>query len=85
VSDVTLPMLMVFHIDAGVTILQELIDHDLIDSAELGDILSERGSQSESIQEERVWSAMRAFLFQEGRILNFPKDLQGPDNEPTAV
>ena len=49
-----LPMLMVFHIDAGITILQELIDHDLIDSAELGDILSERGSQSESVQEERV-------------------------------
>ncbi len=75
-----LPMLMVFHIDAGITILQELIDHDLIDSAELGDILSERESESDSVQEERVWSAMRAFLFQEGKIINFPKDLQGPDS-----
>tara|TARA_Y100001951_G_C11203913_1_gene218769 strand:+ start:566 stop:790 length:225 start_codon:yes stop_codon:yes gene_type:complete len=73
-------MLMVFHIDAGITILQELIDHDLIDSAELGDILSERESESDSVQEERVWSAMRAFLFQEGKIINFPKDLQGPDS-----
>jgi len=81
VSDISLPMLMIFHIDSGITIMEEMMEHDLIDTAELGDIISDRALRSDTVQEERVWSAMRAFLFQEGKILNFPKDLQGPDRE----
>lgn len=84
-NDTALPAIMMFHIDSGINILTVLLENELVDTAMLGDLISERAQESESIQEERVWSALRAFLFQEGRILNFPKDLQGPDREPTAI
>lgn len=78
-SDTPLSMVMLFHFDSGITLLREIIDNDLVDIEALDDWISEKKLRSDSVHEERLWSAVRGFLQKNGDVLGFPPDLKGPD------
>ena len=84
-SDVSLTAIMVFHFDAAVKMMNDILYHGLAEPDELYEILLYKEKDSESIQEERLWKVFQSFLIkpvaESGKVLPFSLELRGPDNE----
>ena len=82
-SDVSLTSIMVFHFDAAVQIMEEILTHELVNPDELYEILEYKEKASDSIQEERLWKMFKGFLIRADRIsadiIPFSPELRGPD------
>ena len=74
---------MVFHFDAAVQIMEEILTHELVNPEELYEILEYKEKDSNSIQEERLWKMFKSFLVRANRlpadVLPFSAELRGPD------
>ena len=46
---------MVFHFDAAIQIMEEILTHELVNPDELYEILEYKEKDSNSVQEERLW------------------------------
>ena len=82
-NDVSLTSIMVFHFDAAVQIMEEILTHELVDPEELYEILEYKEKDSNSIQEERLWKMFKSFLVRSNRlpadVIPFSPELRGPD------
>ena len=82
-NDVSLTSIMVFHFDAAVQIMEEILTHELVDPEELYEILEYKEKASDSIQEERLWKMFKSFLVRANRlpadVIPFSPELRGPD------
>ena len=82
-NDVSLTSIMVFHFDAAVQIMEEILTHELVDPEELYEILEYKEKDSNSIQEERLWKMFKSFLVRANRlpadVIPFSPELRGPD------
>tara|TARA_R110000824_G_C15103162_1_gene666460 strand:- start:78 stop:341 length:264 start_codon:yes stop_codon:yes gene_type:complete len=83
VSDVSLTTIMLFHFEAAMQMMDEILTHELVNPDELYEILEYREKDSESIQEERLWKMLQSFLIRANRlpadVIPFSPDLRGPD------
>ena len=74
---------MVFHFDAAIQIMEEILTHDLVNPEELYEILEYKEKDSNSIQEERLWKMFQSFLIRADRlpadVIPFSPELRGPD------
>ena len=74
---------MVFHFDAAVQIMEEILTHELVNPEELYEILEYKEKDSNSIQEERLWKMFKSFLVRANRLpadgITFSAELRGPD------
>ena len=74
---------MLFHFDAGIQIMDEILTHELVNPEELYEILQYKEKDSSSIQEERLWKTIQSFLIRADRlsanVIPFSPDLRGPD------
>ena len=74
---------MVFHFDAAIQIMEEILTHELVNPDELYEILEYKEKASDSIQEERLWKMFQSFLIRADRIsadvIPFSPELRGPD------
>ena len=74
---------MVFHFDAAIQIMEEILTHKLVNPDELYEILEYKEKASDSIQEERLWKMFQSFLIRADRIsadvIPFSPELRGPD------
>ena len=74
---------MVFHFDAAIQIMEEILTHELVNPDELYEILEYKEKDSESIQEERLWKMLQGFLVRANRlsadVIPFSPELRGPD------
>ena len=79
--DVSLVGIMMFHFDAAISMMEDIIQHQLVDKDELYEILGYRAKESETTQEERLWKVLQGFLYsgQPGKVLEFSSELRGPD------
>ena len=82
-NDVSLTSIMVFHFDAAIQIMEEILTHELVNPEELYEILEYKEKDSNSIQEERLWKMFKSFLVRADRlpadVIPFSPDLRGPD------
>jgi len=82
-SDMSLTSIMIFHFEAAMQIMDEILTHELVNPDELYEILEYKEKDSESIQEERLWKMLQGFLVRANRIsadvIPFSPDLRGPD------
>ena len=82
-NDVSLTSIMLFHFDAGIQIMDEILTHELVNPEELYEILQYKEKGSASIQEERLWKTIQSFLIRADRlsanVIPFSPDLRGPD------
>ena len=82
-SDVSITSIMVFHLDAAIQIMDEILTHELVNPEELYEILQYKEKGSSSIQEERLWKTIQSFLIRADRlsanVIPFSPDLRGPD------
>ncbi len=82
-NDVSLTSIMVFHFDAAIQIMEEILTHELVNPEELYEILQHKEKGSESIQEERLWKTFQSFLIRADRlsadVIPFSPELRGPD------
>ena len=82
-NDVSLTSIMLFHFDAAVQIMEEILTHELVDPEELYEILEYKEKDSNSIQEERLWKMFKSFLVRSNRlpadVIPFSPELRGPD------
>ena len=82
-NDVSLTSIMVFHFDAAIQIMEEILTHELVDPEELYEILEYKEKDSNSIQEERLWKMFKSFLVRSNRlpadVIPFSPELRGPD------
>ena len=82
-NDVSLTSIMLFHFDAGIQIMDEILTHELVNPEELYEILQYKEKGSSSIQEERLWKTIQSFLIRADRlsanVIPFSPDLRGPD------
>ena len=82
-NDVSLTSIMVFHFDAAIQIMEEILTHELVNPEELYEILEYKEKNSNSIQEERLWKMFKSFLVRANRlsadVIPFPPELRGPD------
>lgn len=82
-SDVSLTTIMLFHFEAAMQMMDEILTHELVNPDELYEILEYREKDSESIQEERLWKMLQSFLIRANRlpadVIPFSPDLRGPD------
>ena len=82
-NDVSLTSIMLFHFDAGIQIMDEILTHELVNPEELYEILQYKEKDSSSIQEERLWKTIQSFLIRADRlsanVIPFSPDLRGPD------
>ena len=82
-SDVSITSIMVFHLDAAIQIMDEILTHELVNPEELYEILEYKEKDSDSIQEERIWKMFKSFLVRANRIpadvIPFSPELRGPD------
>jgi len=78
VSEISLTAIMVFHFDAAITMIQDILDHDLVKRKELHEILLYKEKDSQSIQEERLWKVLQGFLIHSVPS-GYPPELRGPD------
>lgn len=80
-NDVSLTSIMVFHFDAAVKMMNDIMEHNLCDPKELYEILLYKEKDSESVQEERLWKVFQGFLIKSGpgKVLPFSPELMGPD------
>tara|TARA_R110002020_G_scaffold398109_1_gene608180 strand:- start:174 stop:437 length:264 start_codon:yes stop_codon:yes gene_type:complete len=83
VSDVSLTTIMLFHFEAAMQMMDEILTHELVNPDELYEILEYKEKDSESIQEERLWKMLQSFLIRANRlpadVIPFSPDLRGPD------
>tara|TARA_R110002020_G_scaffold299641_1_gene515298 strand:+ start:85 stop:321 length:237 start_codon:yes stop_codon:yes gene_type:complete len=74
---------MVFHFDAAIQIMEEILTHELVNPEELYEILEYKEKNSNSIQEERLWKMFKSFLVRTDRlpadVIPFSPELRGPD------
>ena len=84
-SDVSLTTIMLFHFEAAMQMMDEILTHELVNPDELYEILEYREKDSESIQEERLWKMLQSFLIRANRlpadVIPFSPELRGPDVE----
>ena len=82
-NDVSLTSIMLFHFDAGIQIMDEILTYELVNPEELYEILQYKEKDSSSIQEERLWKTIQSFLIRSDRlsanVIPFSTDLRGPD------
>ena len=82
-SDVSLTTIMLFHFEAAMQMMDEILTHELVNPDELYEILEYREKDSESIQEERLWKMLQSFLIRANRlpadVIPFSPYLRGPD------
>ena len=82
-SDVSITSIMVFHLDAAIQIMDEILTHELVNPEELYEILEYKSKGSDSVQEERLWKMFQSFLIRADRlpadVIPFSPDLRGPD------
>ena len=82
-NDVSLTSIMVFHFDAAIQIMEEILTHELVNPEELYEILEYKEKASDSIQEERLWKMFKSFLVRTDRlpadVIPFSPELRGPD------
>ena len=82
-NDVSLTSIMVFHFDAAIQIMGEILTHELVNPEELYEILEYKSKGSDSVQEERLWKMFQSFLIRADRlpadVIPFSPDLRGPD------
>ena len=82
-NDVSLTSIMVFHFDAAIQIMEEILTHELVNPEELYEILEYKEKDSNSIQEERLWKMFKSFLVRTDRlpadVIPFSPELRGPD------
>ena len=82
-NDVSLTSIMLFHFDAGIQIMDEILTHELVNPEELYEILEYKEKDSNSIQEERLWKMFKSFLVRANRlpadVIPFSPELRGPD------
>ena len=82
-SDMSLTSIMIFHFEAAMQIMDEILTHELVNPDELYEILEYKEKDSESIQEERLWKMLQGFLIRANRlsadVIPFSPELRGPD------
>ena len=82
-SEVSITSIMVFHFDAAIQIMEEILTHELVNPDELYEILEYKEKASDSIQEERLWKMFKSFLVRADRlsadVIPFSPELRGPD------
>ena len=82
-SEVSLTSIMLFHFDAAIQIMEEILTNELVNPEELYEILLYKEKTSNSIQEERLWKMFQSFLVRSNRlpadVIPFSPDLRGPD------
>ena len=82
-NDVSLTSIMVFHFDAAIQIMEEILTHELVNPEELYEILEYKEKDSNSIQEERLWKMFKSVLVRADRlpadVIPFSPELRGPD------
>jgi len=82
-NDASLTSIMVFHFDAAIQIMEEILTHELVNPEELYEILEYKEKASDSIQEERLWKMFKGFLIRADRlsadVIPFSPELRGPD------
>jgi hypothetical protein len=83
VRDVSLAGIMMFHFDAAIQMMEDILNHDLVNTDELYEILEYKEKESESTNEERLWKVLKSFLYSgsPGKVLKFSPELRGPDVE----
>ena len=88
-SDVSLTTNMLFHFEAAMQMMDEILTHELVNPDELYEILEYKEKDSESIQEERLWKMLQSFLIRADRfpadVIPFSPELRGPDNENNST
>ena len=81
--EVSITSIMVFHFDAAIQIMEEILTHELVNPDELYEILEYKEKASDSIQEERLWKMFKSFLVRADRlsadVIPFSPELRGPD------
>ena len=84
-SDVSLTTIMLFHFEAAMQMMDEILTHELVNPDELYEILEYSEKDSERIQEERLWKMLQSFLIRANRlpadVIPFSPELRGPDVE----
>ena len=74
---------MVFHFDAAIQIMEEILTHELVNPEELYEILEYKEKDSNSVQEERLWKMFKSYLIRANRlsadVIPFSPELRGPD------
>ena len=82
-NDASLTSIMVFHFDAAIQIMGEILTHELVNPEELYEILEYKEKDSNSIQEERLWKMFKSYLIRADRlpadVIPFSPELRGPD------
>ena len=74
---------MVFHFDAAIQIMEEILTHELVNPDELYEILEYKEKDSNSVQEERLWKMFKSYIIRANRlsadVIPFSPELRGPD------
>ena len=74
---------MLFHFDAAIQIMEEILTNELVNPEELYELLEYKKQGSDSIQEERLWKMFQSFLVRANRlpadVIPFSAELRGPD------
>ena len=82
-SHVSLTSVMLFHFEAAMQMMDEILTHELVNPEELYEILEYKEKDSDSIQEERIWKMFKSFLVRANRlpadVIPFSPELRGPD------
>ena len=82
-SEISLTSIMLFHFDAAIQIMEEILTHELVNPEELFELLEYKTKGSDSVQEERLWKMFQSFLIRADRlpadVIPFSPDLRGPD------
>ena len=82
-SEISLTSIMLFHFDAAIQIMEEILTNELVNPEELYEILLHKERASNSIQEERLWKMFQSFLVRSNRlpadVIPFSPELRGPD------
>ena len=82
-SEISLTSIMLFHFDAAIQIMEEILTHELVKPEELYELLEYKTKDANSIQEERLWKMFQSFLVRSNRlpadVIPFSPDLRGPD------
>ena len=82
-SHVSLTSVMLFHFEAAMQMMDEILTHELVNPDELYEILEYKEKDSNSIQEERLWKMFKSFLVRSNRlpadVIPFSPELRGPD------
>ncbi len=82
-SDVSLTTIMLFHFEAAMQMMDDILTNELVNPDELYEILEYKQKTSDTIQEERLWKMLQGFLVGANRlpadVIPFSPELRGPD------